>query len=186
MRELSLHILDLVQNSIEAGAHTVSLEINEDEAGYFVFRITDDGRGMSEEILKNIRDPFVTTRLTRKVGMGIPFIDMTTAQSGGKLTIKSAKGQGTFIEATFLKDHLDRPPLGNIIATIKTIVAGAPRLHFIFKYLVGQNCFSFDSQLMLDILGKDLDFSVPELYWWLDEYLQQEIGRIKSRQEEIQ
>ena len=73
MRELSLHILDLAQNSIEAGAHHVQIDINENEDGYFTFAIADDGRGMTEEMVKKVRDPFVTTRITRKVGMGIPF-----------------------------------------------------------------------------------------------------------------
>ena len=74
MRELSLHILDLAQNSIEAGAHHVQIDINENEDGYFTFAIADDGRGMTEEMVKKVRDPFVTTRITRKVGMGIPFM----------------------------------------------------------------------------------------------------------------
>ena len=93
MRELSLHILDLAQNSIEAGAHNVIIEINENENGFFVFRISDDGHGMSEEMVQKIRDPFVTTRTTRKVGMGIPFMDMVTKQCGGHLLIQSRKGK---------------------------------------------------------------------------------------------
>ncbi|MEG0797832.1 MAG: ATP-binding protein [Acidaminococcaceae bacterium] len=183
MRELSLHILDLIQNSIEAGARTVVLDINEDDAGYFVFKISDNGRGMSEELLRNIRDPFVTTRTTRKVGMGIPFIDMSTAQSGGKLTITSCLHEGTEIEATFLKDHLDRPPLGDIVATLKVLLVGNPELHFIMHYGVGQSFFELDSVELKKMLGKELDFGFPEVYLWLDEYLRQEIAKVRNEQE---
>ena len=79
MRELSLHILDLAQNSVEADARNLQIDIDENENGYFTFSISDDGRGMTEEMVKRVRDPFVTTRLTRKVGMGIPFMDMVTS-----------------------------------------------------------------------------------------------------------
>ncbi len=118
MRELALHILDLAQNSVEAGAKNISISIDEDADGYFVFRIEDDGHGMSEEMLQRVRDPFVTTRLTRKVGMGIPFIDMVTQQCGGHLEISSQKGSGTVLTAYFAKDNIDRPPLGEIVASI--------------------------------------------------------------------
>ena len=95
MRELSLHILDLAQNSVEAGARNLQIDIDENENGYFTFSISDDGRGMTEEMVKKVRDPFVTTRLTRKVGMGIPFMDMVTSQCGGYFDIKSQPGEGT-------------------------------------------------------------------------------------------
>lgn len=180
MKELSLHILDLVQNSLEAGGHCVIVKINEDENGFFVFSVEDDGRGMSEEMVKQVRDPFVTTRLTRKVGLGIPFIDMTTAQSGGELTIESEKGCGTVIRATYLKDHLDRPPLGDIVSTIKVILAGAPELRLMLHYLVGTSEFIFDSQELRGILGPELDFSNPEISAWLGGYLEQEINKVRE------
>ena len=88
MREISLHILDLVQNGIEAGARNILISLNENNDGYFVFSIKDDGPGMSEETLKNGRDTFTTTRTTRKVGMGIPFIEMMTKQCGGNFDVE--------------------------------------------------------------------------------------------------
>ena len=136
MRELSLHILDLAQNSIEAGAHNVIIEINENENGFFVFRISDDGHGMSEEMVQKIRDPFVTTRTTRKVGMGIPFMDMVTKQCGGHLLIQSRKGKGTVVEAAFAKDNIDRPPLGDIVSSIKVLLVGTPYLELKFIYKI--------------------------------------------------
>lgn len=99
MRELALHILDIAQNSVAAGARHIWLTISENEQGYFVFSVCDDGKGMDSEMLQRVRDPFVTSRTTRKVGMGIPFIDMVTQQCGGQLELQSAPGKGTELTA---------------------------------------------------------------------------------------
>ena len=183
MREIALHILDLIQNSIAASSKKVFLDVNEDEEGYFVFRICDDGKGMSADLLQKIRDPFVTTRLTRDIGLGIPFIAMSTEQSGGHLTIRSKEDVGTTIEAAFLRDHLDRPPLGDLAATIRVILATNPDLHFIVRYRYGNNCFEFESLAAKEILGEEMDFSFPEVYLWLDAYLKQEISKVRNEQE---
>jgi len=156
------------------------LEVNEDEDGFFTFSITDNGRGMSEDMLKKIRDPFVTTRLTRNIGLGIPFVDMTTAQSGGRLVIKSKLGEGTFLKATYLREHLDRPPLGDIVNTVKVFLVGNPVLHFVMHYKVRQAEFIFDSQAVMQFLGGHIDFSYPEIYSWLDAYLKQEIDKVRE------
>ena len=183
MREMALHILDLIQNSIAASAKKVFLDVNEDEEGEFVFRICDDGKGMNADLLQKIRDPFVTTRLTRDVGLGIPFISMSTEQSGGHLTIRSKEGVGTTIEAAFLRDHLDRPPLGDLAATIRVILVTNPELQFIVRYRYGNNCFEFDSLAVKEMLGDEIDFSFPEVYLWLDAYLKQEISKVRNDQE---
>lgn len=183
MRELSLHILDLAQNSIEAGAKNLVIDINEDEKGFFVFRIRDDGRGMSEEMVRQVRDPFVTSRLTRKVGMGIPFIDMVARQCGGRVDIFSTPGKGTEIAAYFERNNIDRPPLGNIVETIKVLLAGASWIDLIFYYRRGIESMVFKTSEVRDILGDDADFTEPALYKWLEEYLQQEIARVKGREE---
>ena len=102
MRELALHILDLVQNSIEAGADRVLLEIVEDfRADTLTIRVADNGRGMDDDTRRRALDPFMTTRKTRRVGLGLPLIDMTTRQCGGYLTIDSAAGRGTTVEAMY-------------------------------------------------------------------------------------
>ena len=110
MRELALHILDIAQNSVAAGARHIWLTVSENEQGYFVFSVRDDGKGMDSEMLQRVRDPFVTSRTTRKVGMGIPFIDMVTQQCGGHLELQSAPGKGTELTAYFAADNIDRPP----------------------------------------------------------------------------
>jgi len=180
MKEISLHILDLMQNSIEAGASWILLEVNENEDGFLTFSITDNGRGMSESMLKKIRDPFVTTRFTRKVGMGVSLVDMTTKQSGGKLIVKSKLGKGTFIKASYLREHLDRPPLGDIVNTIKVFLVTNLKLHFIMHYFVGKAEFTFDTKEIKKFLGENIDFNHPEVYSWLGEYLKQNIGAVRK------
>lgn len=180
MRELSLHILDLAQNSIEAGARNLIVAINENENGFFVFSIEDDGRGMSPELLRQVRDPFTTTRLSRKVGMGIPFIDMVTQQCGGHLEITSEKGKGTRIAAYFASGNIDMPPLGDIAASVRVLLAGAPWIDLEFIYCCGQGRLNFSTRQVREILGDAADFANPEISLWLEEYLKQEIAKVKG------
>lgn len=184
MRELSLQILDLAQNSIEAGARSLQIAVNENENGYFTFSIADDGRGMTEEMVKKVRDPFVTTRLTRKVGMGIPFMDMVTAQCGGYFDIKSAPGEGTTVKAAFKADNIDRPPLGDIAGSIAVLLAGAPGLNLIFTYAASGGCFVFNTDEVREVLGREADFAHPEIYRWTEGYLRQQIKELHAGQEE--
>lgn len=184
MRELSLHILDLAQNSIVADAKNLIIEINENENGYFVFRIIDDGRGMNPELLEKIRDPFVTTRNTRKVGMGIPFLDMVTKQCNGSLHIASEIGKGTFVEALFDKDNIDRPPLGNLAESIKVLLAGSPNIELKLVYKANAKEFVFTTQEIKNALGDAADFAQPELCKWVEDFLNQEISRLRCDQEE--
>lgn len=184
MRELSLHILDLAQNSIGAGAHSVTIIIDEDEAGFFTFSIEDDGCGMSEEMVKQVRDPFVTTRKTRKVGMGIPFIDMVSQQCGGHLDIKSVEDEGTIIKAYFVKDNIDRPPLGDIVESIKVLLVGAPWLDLIFTYKNKTKEFTFSTYEVREVLGDTADFTNPEVYAWMEGYLRQELARVQAEEEQ--
>ena len=175
-----MHILDIVQNSLKAGAQNIELVINEDEDGFLMLSIKDDGSGMSAEQVERVRDPFYTTRTTRKVGMGIPFLDMTTSQAGGDLLIESELGKGTFIRARFLKDHLDTPPLGDIVETVITALAGAPERHFIIKYMRGERAFVLDTDELKAVLGEEIDYTIPDIYSWLESYLRQEIEKVRE------
>lgn len=182
MRELSLHILDLVQNSIEAGANQVTLEIVEDVhiMDILMIRVTDNGRGMDEVTCKNVSDPFVTTRTTRRVGLGLPLIDMSTKRCKGYLTVTSTLGCGTVVEALYQHSHLDRPPLGNIVETIKSIIIANPELHFSYWHTVDNKVFSVATQELIDILG-DLPLTQPDVLVWLHEYLTQNVMRLYNK-----
>jgi len=171
MRELSLHILDLVQNSIEAGATTVILEIMEDTRDdQLVIRISDNGRGMEPAILDQVTDPFVTTRTTRKVGLGLPLIDMSTKRCEGELTIRSVAGEGTVVEARYRHGHWDRPPLGDMVETLKSIIIANPSLDFRYSHSFNDAVFRLETVEITGILG-DIPLTHPEVLEWLDGYL---------------
>lgn len=183
MRELALHILDIAQNSIAAKATKLIIEINENEKGFFVFRIKDNGCGMSEEMVRNVRDPFVTIRKTRKVGMGIPFMDMVTQQCGGHLDIISQPGKGTEVAAYFEADNIDRPPLGNIVESIKVLLVGTPDIDLDFTYTCTGGTMIFKTEEMREILGDACDFTNPAVYSWLEDYLTQQLNEVRSRED---
>lgn len=171
MRELSLHILDLVQNSLEAGSSEVSLTVFEDMVNdKLCITVSDNGRGMNESLKTRVRDPFVTSRLTRRVGLGLPLIDMYTELCDGSMNIQSQPGVGTTVQAIFRHSHLDRPPLGNMVETIKTIVIANPCLDFKYTHTVGDKTFHLSTQDITEALG-DVPLSFPDVIVWLDEYL---------------
>ena len=171
MRDLALHILDLVQNSIEAQAGRVGLEIVEDNnSDLLTIRIADDGRGMDQETVQKVRDPFVTTRTTRRIGLGLPLIEMTAVRSGGYLDIDSQPGRGTIVTAAFQHSHLDRPPLGDMATTVRILLVVNPELDFTYCHTVDERVFTVSTRDLTEILG-DIPLTQPEVLEWLNEYL---------------
>ncbi len=135
MQDLSLHILDVVENSIAAGAGEVGILITEDTEGdRLSLEIRDDGRGMDEETRNRVLDPFYTTRTTRRVGLGLPMLAQAAREGGGGLELESTPGQGTTVRAVFQLSHPDRKPLGDIAETLQMIVVGRPELDLLFEY----------------------------------------------------
>ncbi len=123
MKELALHILDIMENSIRANANKIRVSLVEDSRfNQFVLTIQDNGKGMEKEVLARVRDPFFTSQ-NKKVGMGIPLLEQLASMCGGKLDIISQPGEGTTIRATFQKDHIDLPPLGNLPETLMVLFA---------------------------------------------------------------
>jgi signal transduction histidine kinase len=139
MPDLSMHILDIVENSTRAGARNVAIEIVEDTPrNLMTITIADDGKGMTPEELRNALDPFYTSKSERKkrVGLGLPLMQRTAEQCGGTLDVVSEPGKGTRVLATMQLDHIDRPPLGDFTETIGIIVTGSPNVDFDVKYVV--------------------------------------------------
>ena len=135
MEDLSLHILDIAENSITAGATNIRIIINEDIKENLLFlEISDNGKGMDEEMLNNALDPFYTTRTTRNIGLGIPFLADAAREADGDISIKSVKGEGTTITATFRYDNVDRKPLGDIGKTLIVIIASNPDIDIVFEH----------------------------------------------------
>lgn len=178
MRELALHILDLVQNSIEAGANQVTLEIVEDNrADTMTIRVSDNGRGMDAATQRRVLDPFVTTRKTRRVGLGLPLIDMSTKRCEGYLNIDSEPGRGTVVEAVYRHSHLDRPPLGDIVETVKMLIVANPELKFVYRHVVNDTDFCVATDEITASLG-DVPLTHPEVLIWLHEYLSENLANL--------
>lgn len=169
MKELSLHILDIAKNSVKAKASLVEIEIDEDiNNNILTIKIKDNGSGMSEDFLKDVKDPFKTTRTTRKVGMGIPLLTLATTQCGGNVEIESEVGVGTTLTATFQYNHIDRAPLGDIAETIKTLIFGSPDIDFLYTHKRCEKSYVLDTRQMREILqGVPLD--TPDVLFWIEE-----------------
>ncbi|MGI6151692.1 MAG: ATP-binding protein [Christensenellales bacterium] len=176
MRELSLHILDIVQNAIAAGASLVTIEIHEQrDRDLLSISVTDDGCGMPEELRKSVSDPFTTTRSSRKVGLGIPMMKASAIRSGGDLSIRSELGKGTELSATYRLDHIDRPPLGDIAETMITLVAGNPKgPDFVLHYRVDEREYAFDTRPIRSALG-EVPLTAAEVLAWMRNHLKEGI-----------
>ena len=168
MREISLHLLDIAENSVAAQSHNICIEINENlKSDLLTVRVTDDGRGMSEETAKQVLDPFYTTRTTRKVGLGIPLLKLAAEMAEGGLSLVTESGKGTKIEASFRHSHIDRMPLGDIAVTFLTLLISYPNIHWVFDYRVidhsGESYeYNFDDTELKAELG-DMSMTEPDI-----------------------
>ncbi|MDU4962032.1 MAG: ATP-binding protein [Sporomusaceae bacterium] len=171
MREVSLHILDLVQNAVEAGAGRVRILLREDRVrDWLVLRVADNGRGMDAESCRLALDPFYSTRRTRRVGLGLPLIDMSTARCGGRLLVRSKPGQGTTVAASWRLGHMDRPPLGNLTATLKTLIIGNAERDLAYTHQVDRRRFCLSVRQLRGALA-GIPFTQPDVLTWLDGYI---------------
>ncbi|MBO5432990.1 MAG: sensor histidine kinase [Clostridia bacterium] len=173
MRELSLNILDIAQNSISAGASLTEILVKENTAEKtLLIGIYDNGKGMSEEQVKNVQDPFFTTRTTRKVGMGIPLFKLAAEQTGGSFKITSELGVGTRVDALFKTDSIDFTPLGDIEATVSTIVSMNEDKDFVYTRSVDEKEFVFKSADIKKILD-GVPLSEPSVINWIEDYIRE-------------
>ena len=178
MKDLSLNVLDVTENSIRAGAKLIELSI---EAADNILTITikDNGCGMSPEMLRTVTDPFTTSRTTRRVGMGLPLFKLAAEQTGGGLAIDSELGKGTMVTARFYTDHIDCPPLGDMASTVAMLAAGLPDgSEMIYKRSKNDRSFVLDTGEIRAILGGDISLGEPEVQLWLTEYLREQENSI--------
>lgn len=153
MEDLSLHILDIVENSTRAGATLVKINIAEDtEKNLFQIIIRDNGSGMDREMVKKARDPFVTTRTTRRVGLGLSMLEQAAQETGGDLSITSEPGLGTEVRATFMASHIDRKPLGDMGSSMISLIAGNPDVDFIYESDLGGEKTALDTRMIKEEL----------------------------------
>ena len=147
MEDLSLHILDVAENSVNAGATFIQISIAENTVqDLLILTIEDNGRGMPPEFVQKVLDPFCTTRTTRKVGLGLSLLAQSARETGGDIRIQSFPDKGTVVTADFRPSHIDMKPLGNIADTITTLIAGNPETDFLFRYDQDNRNYSLDTR----------------------------------------
>ena len=182
MKELSLNILDIAENSVKANASLIEISITENEETLEI-RISDNGVGMDKNLLLSVMDPFCTTRTTRKVGMGIPLFKFAAEQTGGNLTISSVfigddpENHGTTTKALFFKNHIDFTPLGDVISSITTLIQGHADRDFLFTHRRGERSVNLDTRELRAIL-EDVPLDTFEVLEWIRANLEEQYNLI--------
>lgn len=180
LEDLSAHVLDIAENSVMAGSTKIVVEITEDKKeDKLIFSVEDNGRGMTEEFVQKVTDPFTTTRTTRRVGMGLPFLKQSAELCGGGLEILSKVGLGTKIRAVFTYSSVDRPPLGDMPAAMMILVMGSPEIHWIYRHKINLAEFVLDSEEIIESLDGDRELlRSAEVGIWLRGYVREGLDEI--------
>lgn len=180
MKELSLNILDITYNSIKAKADTIEITLSEKASENLVsVEIKDNGCGMDDEFLSKVTDPFVTTRTTRKIGLGIPLFKQSAEDADGTFSISSKLGEGTSICATFRLDHLDRAPIGDMSSTLVSLIQANDQIRFIYRHETDTGIFLLDTDDFHAQLG-DVPLSEPAVLSWIGEYINENLEDIQG------
>jgi nitrogen fixation/metabolism regulation signal transduction histidine kinase len=182
LKELSLNILDIAENSVKAKATLTYIKIVE-TAETVEVTISDNGHGMTKEILQNVTNPFCTTRTTRKVGLGIPLLKLSAEQTGGYVTVTSRHeseypdSHGTCTRAFYYKNHIDMTPIGDITATVVALIQCNPDLDFVFNHETEKGTVSLDTRELKEVLG-DIPLNTAEVIVWMGENLSEQYKEI--------
>ncbi len=178
MRDLSMHVLDIAQNSIKAGASLVTVAFAVDENRVLTFSVRDDGCGMTPDFLARVTDPFTTTRTTRKVGLGIPMLKQSAEMAGGTFGIESEIGKGTWIHASFDLSNIDCIPMGEICDSLVTLIVLNPETpDFVFQAFAPEKEALFDTRQVREALG-GVSLAEPEVAAWIKESIDEEFKPI--------
>lgn len=185
MKDLSLHVLDLSQNSVSAGASLVSISILEETAAdRMTICIEDNGKGMDKEFLERVMDPFVTTRTSRKVGLGIPLMQAACKRCEGDLVIESEKNVGTKLTATFKRSHIDRAPIGNMTETmLSLILAGSNKskiIDFVYRHVIDHEEFCMDTREIRTALGSEVSLGEPDVLMWIKDFINEGMENLRG------
>ena len=178
MEDLSLHILDIVENAISAKAKKIEISVIEDpKQGWLTIEIQDDGMGMDEEVSQKAVDPFFTTRSSRRVGLGLSLMAQAAQEAGGLLRIESKLGKGTKVTATFQYHHIDRKPLGSMVETMMTLLLGNPELEIFYTHTKEGKSYVLGSSWLKNHF-KDRSLIDPEVIQWMKTHLKEGLKQI--------
>jgi len=171
MEDVSLHVLDIVQNSIAAEASRIVIFIQDrPEQDRLEIRICDNGKGMDPDQVKSVSDPFYTTRTTRRVGLGIPLLQASAEATGGYLKIRSEKGTGTVVQAVFHSKHIDCPPMGRMEDTMAVLICCNPDVQFHYSHIFSDRKFVLHSGEIQQKLG-EISIAYPDVIMWIKDYI---------------
>jgi hypothetical protein len=181
MEDLSLHILDIAENSIRAQAKLVRINIEENKnRDQLIMTITDDGKGMTKEQKKMALDPFYTTKTTRRVGLGLSLLAEAARKAGGDMSLKSSQGEGTEVRAFFQLNHIDRQPTGDMSQTLVTLIAGHPKTDFLYSHTISGKSFSLDTREIKERL-EDVPIQSPEIVSFIRNYILEGLDTIRRQ-----
>ena len=186
MKELSLNVLDIAENSVKARASLIRIAL-EETSDTLTLTIADNGCGMTAEVLRGVVDPFYTTRTTRKVGLGIPLLKMAAEQTGGQITLTSRHeseypdSHGTEVVAVFHKNHIDFTPLGDIVSTVTTLIQGSPEIDFEFLHVSDRFRVELNTRQLREILGEEIPLNSPEIMRWIAQYMGEQYENLSNQ-----
>jgi anti-sigma regulatory factor (Ser/Thr protein kinase) len=185
MQELSLNILDVAQNSIAAGASLVEISIQRQSGPRqpMTIVIGDNGRGMDEETVRRVTDPFYTTRTTRRVGLGVPLFQMAAQMTGGDFSIRSRVGEGTTVTATVYTGHIDAMPLGDMAATMTSLIQTCPQVDFVYTYGVDGRSFTMDTRAFKEVL-EGVEINSPQVVLFIRDYIVENTAEVEGKASE--
>lgn len=175
MKDLSMHIMDIIQNSVRAEASLVELDIVEDPPNdLYSMSISDDGCGMSPQMMERVTDPFFTTRTTRKVGLGLALLKQNAERTGGSMTISSEQGKGTIVKVLFSYSNIDRPVLGDIAGALVLMVSSNPDMDFVYSHVTPVGEYVFDTRDVKQVL-EEVSVSDPQIMTYLKELIRENL-----------
>ncbi len=178
MKELAMHVYDLMENSTAANSTEVKLTIRDSlKDNIYAFTIEDNGKGMTPEFMAKVTDPYTTSRTTRKVGLGLPLIKMNTENCGGGIKLQSEVGKGTRLDFWFQHNHWDRPPMGDIAGTIVMLCAAHEDIHIIYKHITDEDEFVFDTDEIHEALD-GMSMNDVKVMGWLKDMVQENLEAI--------
>lgn len=180
MREIALHIMDIIENGLDAGASLITLSTTKDgKEKVLRISIKDNGRGIPDSMLEQITDPFVTTRTTRRVGLGLSLFKESAKRCDGEFDISSNQGEGTMVRASFRTDHIDTPPLGDMAGSLTSLIMTHPEVDFVYTHEADGNKFEMDTRQIKKELD-DVPICHPEVMTHIARSIRESLEELKA------